>query len=176
MRNTATNVDRLVVQQMVDKEEIFSEIKKRRKLIAQEKRAKRENARELRLLNNILTDLANVEHMEYAELVQFRARLLKLKPIMEADEMANVMNAHPEVDALIEMVDAFTELRRAANRIIREVERQHKIAQRRAAELSAAQGTDNSKMCIVCRKRPRHFGDWCKRCVPEDQRPTGKVA
>lgn len=31
-------------------------------------------------------------------------------------------------------------------------------------------------MCVSCGKRPRHFGDWCKRCCPPGERPTGKVA
>ena len=30
-------------------------------------------------------------------------------------------------------------------------------------------------LCAKCRKRERHFNEYCKRCVPEELRPKGKV-
>lgn len=51
--------------------------------------------------------------------------------------------------------------------------RSERIRSRRARRSSSADLADS--LCVTCGKRPRHFGEYCKRCCPPDERPHGKV-
>jgi len=57
------------------------------------------------------------------------------------------------------------ELRKLFHKTVKETLREHKKEHEVA----------HQELCITCNKRPRHFGEYCKRCCPPEMRPIGKV-
>ena len=104
------------------------------------------------------------EDMTVAELVETKKGLTRAIEIMPQVEPYLLLLT---VDSIL---DAYAKL----NLHMRMHEREERIQRsklRREREIQAQE-----HLCIVCQKRPRHFEDYCKRCVPEDLRPTGKIS
>lgn len=54
-------------------------------------------------------------------------------------------------------------------------EREKRLEQKQLQREWEEHNQIDEHLCIVCQKRPRHFEDYCKRCVPENLRPKGKI-
>lgn len=86
-------------------------------------------------------------------------------PIMPDEARARIGNKIRELADLIAV----------AVEVAREDTRQKRLAERAAAR-SGPENAPEGHLCVKCGKRPRHFNEWCKRCVPASERPRGKVA
>jgi len=89
----------------------------------------------------------------------------------------------PEYQALVEMKEKLHEIiqeelkmRRLVLDYEREVKNITKTLIRDSIRELQARVEIKQNLCIKCNKRPRHFGDHCKRCANElGTRPTGKI-
>ena len=79
-------------------------------------------------------------------------------------------------EAVAETLDQTTTVQKNALEMIREMRQETKKALRGAERRHYHQTTTKPILCIRCKKKPKHFGDYCKRCANDlGIRPTGKV-
>src|SRR5215469_10529600 len=149
----------------------FAEVKRRKRLRALKKRQLREQEQDIRVFQSINEDIDRIEDMNVGELAAFRSKCIKAREIALREDPNDDTSA---IDEVITILDAIFETRKilltGAEQAIRKLRIEAKQRERAAAEKPAQE-----VMCVVCHKRPRHFGDYCKRCVPNNERPTGKV-
>lgn len=165
------NYDRLSRDELADRR---SEV---RRELARVERNERKREQEFKFLQSMVVDIERMDEMSWEELVAFRSKLQRLLNLgYETGETNPETQEAITINAGIMMIDAMIEVRRLAESKIREVERQTRIARDRVLrEHMEKEHSSEEVMCIECGKRPRHFGDYCKRCVPDELRPTGKV-
>jgi hypothetical protein len=150
----------------LSKDELESLRAEKKRELARVVRQKRDEQRLLRLLKSVSADMERIEDMHYGELMTLRSKLNMLKelPDLSEEELASIN----EWDILATSVE---KARKIVEHELREVARQAKLAQNREEPTQEVE----APKCIVCGKRERHFGDYCKRCVPDELRPKGKV-
>jgi hypothetical protein len=155
-----------------EREELGRQIKDKRRELASIRRKEREKLQERELLLSVINDIDRMEQMTWGEMMLFGTKLERVREILNNDPGASESEKH-QVDTALNIIDALKQVRNEAEIKLREIFRKAKIeAHRSRAEAASLM---EAATCVVCRKRPRHFGDYCKRCVPPDQRPTGKV-
>lgn len=150
-------------------EELAALRNKKKRELAKAEREQRQAESEMRLLESIRNRLSGdreVYQMNLNEITRLRTDLQKAKEITTGnteslDELITICNG------LIGLQNVVTQTNNKIERVVR-IHR-NKIFREHQCE------SPSETLCIICQKRPRHFDEYCKRCVPENLRPKGKV-
>jgi len=156
---------------MHDVEILSTAYKQKKRELAKAERDQRKSESELRLLKSVharLSSDTDLSELNINQIVHLRTDLAKALSLAEPEEI------NKESWELLEILDTMIRIRRTLNLGINKAKRNIRIATNQA--INSHECPPDETLCIVCQKRPRHFGDYCKRCVPESERPRGKVS
>src|SRR5215831_7212390 len=116
-------------------------------------------------LLNLLNNPHNIDGYSLAQLQDLRNDLtLIINEFPDAAEIELVKHMYRSLDNTI---NAEIVIRR----VVMDVEREargliKKTVRQVVREIEAEKAEAPREFCIVCNKREKHFGDYCKRCVP----------
>jgi hypothetical protein len=143
----------------------------RRKQLANKKRQLREAERRQKLYDAVLRDSDRIDELSISEIATLHTNLKEVR-----EHLVEEGTSAEEVDYVIALLNGLLEFRKTVNSLATEKMREMRIQTRRAIEQHMEEKHPPKEvMCVTCGQRPRHFGDYCKRCVPDNERPTGKV-
>ena len=153
----------------VYREEDGAEVNRLRRERTVAKRELRELEKRERLNESLMTDLDRFDELDFNELVALRSKLMEFRKLPDLSDYEAIDQGIKELG---DQIEAYRLIRVEGNKQIRNL----KIQARKVLEKHMQEHhVPKEVMCVTCGKRPRHFGDYCKRCVPDNERPTGKV-
>ena len=153
----------------VYREEDSAEVNRLRHERTVARRELKEVERRERLNESLMADLENFDSLTFNEYVALRAKLMEFR---KSPGLSDYEAIDEGIKELGELIESHRTIVVEGNKQIRDL----RIAARKVLQKHMNEHHAPSEvMCVACGKRPRHFGDYCKRCVPDSERPTGKV-